>query len=147
MPLVGLVKHGQYIEESDDVDATQTVGILTRLAKIVSSQTLAGFVAEGSAPFGTVNELGELALRLSVFSGVPVVKVGRGGGGVSERTYAPFAIAAGNLTATKARILLMAALLKLGPLPRAADPASPTGAEMGATRAALDAYQEIFDTH
>jgi hypothetical protein len=82
-----------------------------------------------------------------VFSGVPVVKVGRGGEGVTEKTYAPFAIAGGNLTATKARLLLMATLLKLGPLPAAADPGNPSGAEMSATRAALERYQEIFDTH
>jgi hypothetical protein len=147
MPLVGLVKHGQYIEESDEVDATQMVGILTRLARVVASRQLAGFVAEGSAPFGTMNESAEKALRIAVFSGVPIVKVGRGGGGVSEKTYAPLAIAGGNLTATKARLLLMAALLKLGPLPALADPANPSREEIHATRAALDRYQEIFDSH
>jgi hypothetical protein len=59
----------------------------------------------------------------------------------------PFGIVGNNLSATKARILLMAALLKLGALPPAVDPAHPTDAERAATRAALDAYQEIFDTH
>jgi L-asparaginase len=147
MPLVGLVKHGQYIEETDEVDATQMVGILTRLARVLASGQLAGFVAEGSAPFGTMNESAEAAFRLAIFSGVPIVKVGRGGGGVSEKTYAPFAIAGGNLTATKARLLLIATLLKLGPLPAAADPASPTGDEIRATREALGRYQEIFDSH
>ena len=147
MPLVGLVKHGQYIEETDEIDATQEVGILTRLARVVASGALAGFVAEGSAPFGTFNESAEAAFRICVFSGVPVVKVNRGGGGVTEKTYAPFAVAGGNLTATKARLLLMASLLKLGPLPAAADPGSPTREEIGATRAALERYQEIFDSH
>jgi hypothetical protein len=104
-------------------------------------------VAEGSAPFGTVNESAEMALRLAVFSGYPVAKVGRGGGGVSEKTYSPFGIAGGNLTATKARLLLMASILKLGLLPAAADPAQPSRDEIGATRAALDRYQEIFDSH
>lgn len=147
MPLVGFVKIGQYMEISDEVDPTAQVGILTRVAQVVASGELAGFVGEGSAPFGTLNESAEAALRVAVFSGVPIVKVGRGGGGVSERTYAPFAIAGGNLTAPKARLLLMASLLKLGMLPRAADPAAPTGEEIAATRAALDRYQEIFDTH
>ena len=147
MPLVGLVKMGQYMEIGDEVDASRQVGILTRVAQVVQSGELAGFVAEGSAPFGTLSESAEAALRVAVFSGLPVVKVGRGGGGVTEKTYAPFAIAGGNLTAPKARLLLMAALLKLGALPQAADPASPTSAEVGATRAALDAYQEIFDRH
>jgi hypothetical protein len=147
MPLVGLTKHGQYIEESDEVDPTQQVGILTRLARVMANGQLCGFVAEGSAPFGTVNESAEAVLRIAVFSGVPIVKVGRGGGGVSEKTYAPFAIAGGNLTATKARLLLMACLLKFGLLPAAEDPANPTGAEIAATRAALERYQEVFDSH
>jgi L-asparaginase len=147
IPVVAIVKHGQYIEESDEVDVSQVVGIVGRLSRMLERGQLAGFVAEGSAPFGTVNESAEMAFRQAVFSGVPVVKVGRGGGGVSEKTYAPFAIAGGNLSATKARLLLMACLLKFGLLPVAADPAAPTGAEIGATRAALDAYQEIFDTH
>jgi hypothetical protein len=147
MPLCGLVKHGQYIEESDEVDPTQQIGILTMVARVMASGQLCGFVAEGAAPFGTVNESAEAVLRIAVFSGVPIVKVGRGGGGVSEKTYAPFAIAGGNLTATKARLLLMACLLKFGLLPAAADPANPTGAEIAATRAALDQYQEVFDSH
>ncbi|MEX2547970.1 MAG: asparaginase domain-containing protein [Chloroflexota bacterium] len=147
IPVVAIVKHGQYIEESDEVDVSQVVGIVGRLSRMLERNQLAGFVAEGSAPFGTMNESAEMAFRRAVFSGVPVVKVGRGGGGVSEKTYAPFAIAGGNLTATKARLLLMASLLKLGLLPAAEDPAHPTGAEIGATRAALDRYQEIFDSH
>jgi L-asparaginase len=147
MPLVGLVKMGQYMEQSDEVDASSQVGILTRVARVVGSGALGGFVAEGSAPFGTLGESAEAALRIATFSGLPIVKVGRGGGGVSEKTYAPFAIAGGNLTAPKARLLLMAALLKHGLLPRAADPANPTREELGATRAALDRYQDIFNTH
>jgi hypothetical protein len=147
MPLVGFVKIGQYMEISDEIDPAGQVGILTRVAQIVQSGALAGFVGEGSAPFGTLNSSAEAALRVAVFSGVPIVKVGRGGGGVSERTYAPFAIAGGNLSAPKARLLLMASLLKLGMLPRAADPAAPTSEEIAATRQALDRYQEIFDSH
>jgi hypothetical protein len=147
MPLVGFVKVGQYMEMADEVDPTAQVGILTRVAQVIASGVLAGFVGEGSAPFGTLSESAEAALRVAVFSGIPVVKVGRGGGGVSERTYAPFAVAGGNLSAPKARLLLMASLLKLGMLPRAEDPAAPTREEIAATRAALDSYQEIFDTH
>ena len=44
-------------------------------------------------------------------------------------------------------MLLMACLMKFGSLPVAADPASPTEAEMKATRTALDAYQHVFNTH
>jgi L-asparaginase len=56
-------------------------------------------------------------------------------------------VSGSNLTATKARMLLLAAQLKLGALPAAADPAAPTAAEVAATRAAVAAYQYIFDTH
>jgi L-asparaginase len=58
-----------------------------------------------------------------------------------------WAIAGRNLTATKARALLMAALLKLGSLPAAADPTRPTKDERAAASAVLETYQEIFDTH
>jgi hypothetical protein len=148
IPTVSLVKHGQYTEEADVVDPGQEVQVLARLERNLAGRPLAGYVAEGSAPFATLNESVEVALRTAAFSGFPVVKVGRGNAdGITESVYAPFAVAGGNLSATKARLLLMAALLRLGALPPAADPAAPTRAEMAATRAALDAYQEIFDRH
>ena len=55
--------------------------------------------------------------------------------------------AATNLTANKARFLLMACLLKFGSLPAAKDPDKPTSAELGAIRKAVKAYQAVFDTH
>jgi L-asparaginase/Glu-tRNA(Gln) amidotransferase subunit D len=148
VPVVTLVKHGQYIEESDEIDVSQEAAILARLGRALERQPLAGFVAEGSSPFGTLNESAEAALRLATFSGFPVVKVGRGNaGGVTEGVYSPFAIAGGTLTATKARLLLMACLLRFGALPPAADPSAPSAVEMGATRRALDTFQEVFDSH
>jgi hypothetical protein len=58
----------------------------------------------------------------------------------------PF-IAGANLTVTKARLLLMACLMKFGALPPAADPLRPTPAEAAATLAKISEYQAIFDTH
>jgi hypothetical protein len=79
---------------------------------------------------------------------MPVVKVSRGNAdGPVDPTRVPLAIAGSNLTATKARLLLMACLLRFGSLPPAADPLQPTAAELEATRAALAAYQTVFDTH
>jgi hypothetical protein len=148
IPGVGLFKGGQYAEPDDAVDPDRVATITGWLGAALGGTAPAGLVAEGSAPFGTVGDSAEAALRLAVFSGVPVVKVARGNAdGFVERTYAPFAIAGGNLTATKARLLLMASLLKLGALPPAADPRDPTPDEMRATRAALDAYQQLFDAH
>jgi L-asparaginase len=109
---------------------------------------LAGWIAEGSAPFGAMSNSVDAALKRATFSGMPVVKVGRGNaGGFVDPKRDPLAIAGSNLTATKARLLLMACLMKFGCLPRAADPANPTAAETEATKAKLKEYQEIFDTH
>lgn len=90
----------------------------------------------------------DAALKRATLSGMPVVKVGRGNaGGFVDATRDPLAIASSNLTATKARLLLMACLMKLGCLPPAADPAKPTAAETETTKAKLKQYKEIFDTH
>jgi hypothetical protein len=148
IPAVALVKHGQYVERTDEVQVASEAGILASIAAALARDPLAGFVAEGSAPFGTLNEAAEAALRLATFSGMPVVKAGRGNAdGVTESTYAPFGIAGGNLTATKARLLLMAALLKFGALPAAADPSAPTRDEIAATQRALEAYRAVFERH
>ena len=56
-------------------------------------------------------------------------------------------IRGGNLTATKARLLLIACLMKFGALSPAADPERPTAAETDAIMSGIAAYQEIFDTH
>ena len=52
-----------------------------------------------------------------------------------------------NLTATKARLVLMACLLRFGTPPPAADPRSPSAAELATTAATIARYQEVFDTH
>ncbi len=52
-----------------------------------------------------------------------------------------------NLDATKSRLLLMAAMMKLGRLPRAKDPRNATKQERDAIRAKVQLYQEIFDAH
>jgi hypothetical protein len=53
----------------------------------------------------------------------------------------------GNLTATKARLLLMACLMKFGSLPVPVNPDGPTEAELKALEARMAQYQTIFDTH
>jgi L-asparaginase len=79
---------------------------------------------------------------------MPIVKVGRGNAeGIVDPARSPLAVAGSNLTATKARLLLMACLMKLGSLPPAADSANPTRAEIDAVKAKLAAYQTIFNTH
>jgi L-asparaginase/Glu-tRNA(Gln) amidotransferase subunit D len=148
IPPVWLFKAGQYGEQTEEIDANGEVALNAILDRAARAHPLAGVVAEGGAPFGTVNEAAAEVLRQMAFSGFPVVHVGRGNaGGFTEQRYFPFAIAGGDHTATKARLLLMASLMKLGALPAAADPRNPTRDEMAATRVALDRYQEIFESH
>ncbi|MGE5218464.1 MAG: asparaginase domain-containing protein [Chloroflexota bacterium] len=148
IPKVTIVKHARYLPEETSGDASGEVDILARIEKNLGKAPLAGFVAEGSAPFGAMSNSVDAALKRATYSGMPVVKVGRGNaGGFVDPTRDPLAIAGSNLTATKARLLLMACLMKFGCLPPAADPAKPTAAETEATKAKLKEYQAIFDTH
>jgi L-asparaginase len=148
IPKVTIVKHARYLPEDTTGNADEEVDMLARIEKNLHDAPLAGFVAEGSAPFGAMSNSVDAALKRATFSGMPVVKVSRGNtSGFVDPSRDPLAIAGSNLTATKARLLLMACLMKLGCLPPAADPAKPTAAETEATKAVLKTYQEIFDTH
>ena len=148
IPTVTIVKHARYLPEDTSGDASSEVDILARMEKNLRAAPLAGFVAEGSAPFGAMSNAVDAALKRATFSGMPVVKVGRGNaGGYVDATRDPLAIAGSNLTATKARLLLMACLMRFGCLPPAVDPAKPSAAETEATKAKLKQYQEVFDTH
>lgn len=86
-------------------------------------------------------------LLRAVFAGMPVVKVGHGYPAGDAHRREPLFISGNNLSASKARMLLMARLLKLGSLPLSADPEHPSQAEVAATRERVSQYQELFDTH
>jgi hypothetical protein len=142
MPAVSMVKFGRYADAccgSIEIDAW--------LHHAVSAHPLGGLVGEGKNPYGSMDPMQEAALQRAAYLGYPVVKCGRGNTAGFSAPQPPWAIRAGNLTATKARILLMAASLKLGALPPARDPVSPTAAEREATASAVARYQELFDTH
>jgi L-asparaginase len=81
-----------------------------------------------------------------VYSGLPVVQCGRGNTEGFAVPTSPF-IAGSNLVVTKARMLLIACLMKLGTLPQARDPAHPTSDEIAAMAEKVAAHQSIFDTH
>ncbi|HWO43579.1 MAG TPA: asparaginase domain-containing protein [Candidatus Eisenbacteria bacterium] len=148
VPKVTIVKHARYLPNDTTGNGDDEVDILARVEKNLREAPLAGFVAEGSAPFGAMSHSVDAALRRATFSGMPVVKVGRGNAaGFVDPTRDPLAVAGSNLTATKARLLLMACLMKFGCLPPALDPARPTAAEIEATKAKLARYQAVFDTH
>jgi hypothetical protein len=148
IPSVTYVKHGRYLPDDAAQQAESEVDILARIDKNLREAPLAGFVAEGTTPSGALAGAVIAALTRAVYSGMPVVTVSRGNaeGFSSPNELYPF-VSGSNLTATKARLLMMAALLRFGCLPVAADPANPTEAEREATRAKLAALQSIFDTH
>ena len=148
IPKVTIVKHARYLPEDTSGDASREVDILARIEKNLRDAPLAGFIAEGSAPFGSMSNAVDAALKRATFSGMPVVNVSRGNAaGFVDKSRHPLAIPGSNLTATKARLLLMACLMKFGSLPSAADPAHPTQVEIDAVKAKLAQYQEVFDTH
>ena len=82
----------------------------------------------------------------ATLSGMPVVRVGRGN---NEGFAAPAGtfIGGGNLTSTKARLLLLACLLRFGALPPVADPDNPSTEELNYIMKQLTKYQDVFDTH
>ena len=148
IPKVTVVKHVRYLNDDASLDPSGEVEVLARIERNLRDFPLAGFVGEGSAPYGNLSKVVEAALLRAVFSGMPVVLTGRGNaeGLVPPRPGSLF-ITGSNLTSTKARLLLMASLLRLGALPPAADPARPTAGEVDAVRASIARYQAIFDTH
>jgi len=148
IPKVIIEKSGRYIDDTPKADTVNDVGIIARIEKNLQEAPLAGFVAEGNAPYGGMTNALGAALRIAALSGMPVVKVGRGNAeGFTPARPGDIMIAGNNLTATKARLLLMACIMRLGSLPPAKDPAQPTKAELDAVRAKIAEYQEIFDTH
>jgi L-asparaginase len=149
MPKVIVARYVNYGAD-DVIDGPDgEVEILARIDRNLSRFPLAGFVAEGSSPYGGVQESMRLALERAVLRGMPVVAVGRGGGGF----VTPFGghgslfINGSNLTAPKARMLLMACLLKFGALPVPEDPEAPTEFELDQLRKATAEYTAVFATH
>jgi len=148
IPKVTIVKHARYLTDDASGTPDSEVDLLARIDANLRTAPLAGFVAEATAPFGSMSPAVEAALRRAALSGMPVVKVSRGNAeGIVPANPVHLAIAGSNLTATKARLLLMACLLKFGALPLGADPANPTKAEVDAVRRKVAEYQEVFNTH
>jgi hypothetical protein len=147
IPSVSIVKDGGYLAEEFLSEPDAQTDLIALIAQKLSLGRLAGFVVEGLTPYGTMtSSVRQAVLQKAIYSGIPVVRVGRG---IPEGFADPheYFIAGSNLTSTKARMLLMACLMKLGSLPPAKDPDNPTAQELSATRKAVAAYQAIFDTH
>jgi L-asparaginase len=147
IPSVSILKEGGYFADDFGDEPAQEPDLAMLIEMKLRSGRLGGFVVEGLVPYGMgTSELRMKMLRKASYMGLPLVKVGRGyPEGFADPD--PYAIAGLNLTATKARMLLMAALMKFGHLPAAANPEAPTPTEVEALKAAVAAYQLVFDTH
>jgi len=147
IPKVAIVKDANYSAERINDDLDDGVDLLALISRNLERYPLSGFVLEGHAPFGTITSATRTRiLKAAVYSGIPVAIVGRGN---NEGFTAPQGVFIGgrNLTATKARLLLMACLMRFGSPPPAADPRDPTEEEAKAVKQALAEYQSVFDTH
>jgi L-asparaginase len=147
IPKVTIVKDGSYTADDYAEDPNREVDLIAQLADNLTHAPLAGFIVEGLSPYGMMTSTARHKMMLkAVHSGIPVARVGRG----NNEGFTPVRdrfIGGRNLTSTKARLLLMACLMKFGSLPPAADPDNPTEAELNAIRKKLADYQTIFDTH
>jgi L-asparaginase len=147
VPVVSIIKDGSYSTLEFGDDPALELDLIASIDHKLSMGRLTGFVIEGLVPYGSTPSQARHKLMLkAAFSGIPVCKVGRG---APEGFADPhdFQIAATNLTGTKARLLMMACLLKFGSLPAAKDPSNPTSAELDAIRKAVVQYQDVFSTH
>ena len=148
IPKVTMVRYNHYIHDTSMMSPDEEVEIFARIEKNLKDRQLAGFVAEGTISSGAVHNSLEKALKIAALSGMPIVRVSRGDeGGRVRANPSNLTIEGSNLTAVKARLLLMAALMKFGSLPPAVDPRNPTPEEEKALREKLESYQEVFDTH
>ena len=147
MPVVSIIKDGSYSGIDFGDDPALELDLIASIDHKLAMGRLAGFIVEGLVPYGSsASQARQKLMFKATFSGIPVAKVGRG---APEGFADPheFQIAASNLTATKARFLLMACLLKFGSFPPARNPDNPTASELAAIRKAVSQYQAVFDTH
>ena len=147
IPSVSIVKDGGFCGLDWDADPEAEVDLVALIGHKLSMGRLGGLVVEGTTPSGNMTSPARMRLILrAAFSGLPIVRVARG----SHEGFAdphPVIIGGSNLTSTKARLLLMACLMKFGSLPVASDPDAPTTAERARLTKAIQAYQDVFDNH
>ena len=144
---VSILKDGNYVAEDYESSIESQVDVLALLDVKLRGAPLAGFVLEGLSPYGTPTSRGRhQVLMRAVCSGLPVARVGRGNNEGFTMPVDPF-VGGRNLTSTKARLLLMACLMRFGSPPPAANPQQPTKAELDAISRKIAEYQAVFDTH
>jgi hypothetical protein len=147
IPKVAIVKDANYAAERMGEGSEDDADLLALIRRNLERYPLCGFVLEGHAPYGTTSSATrKRVLKSAVYRGMPVVLVGRGNNEGFTGPQGTF-IGGRNLTSTKARLLLMACLMRFGAPPPAADPERPTESETKAVDAVLAEYQKVFDSH
>ena len=148
VPKVTVIKHTRYQPDDFSDDVSGVVEVMARIDKNLEKAALSGFVLEGTAPYSASDEVTMAALSRAALQGMPVARVGRGHHeGFTRSNPRDLFIEGSNLTATKARLLLMACLMKFGSLPVPSDPEHPTERELDAIRTTVASYQAVFDSH
>ena len=147
IPKVAITKDASYWDDGPPNPEAE-VDLIAMIDRMLKTAPLSGFVVEGFTPYGRSASNARTSLMMrAVHSGLPVVRVGRGNTEGFVPLVNPAFIGGSNLTATKARLLLMACLMKFGALPPAANPDQPTAEETAATHGKVAEYQAIFNTH
>lgn len=147
IPKVALMKGDSWFDDDGGPNPANEKGINANIQQLLE-YPLAGIVAEGTAPYASLSASQTQALEQAVLNGLPVVRTARGDASGLVRVNADnLFIEGNNLTTTKARYLLAASLMKLGPLPYAKDPSQPSAAETAAIKSKIAQYQVIFESH
>ncbi len=156
IPRVHIFKYSHYLQEDETETPDHEVDIIARIKKASAEQydsdenvpKLHGFVLEGTSPYATGTRSQMRALEIAALSGIPVARVGRSDPGGRVLTIDDdLFIEGSNLDANKARLLLIASMLKLGRLPKARNPRNPTAGEREAIIEKIREFQEIFEMH
>ena len=157
IPRVKIIKYASYSQEDERGDPMEEVDIISWVEKANRDQSserdskrprLHGLVFEGLSPYAVGGPAQMQALWFAAASGLPVVRVGRsdpGGRVITDPN--DLTIEGSNLDSTNARLLLIASMLKLGRLPRAANPLNPTNEERSRIIEKVSEFQSIFDSH
>ena len=84
------------------INSEAEVDLVALITQMLNTAPLAGFVVEGLTPYGrTVSNARHQLMLRAVYSGLPVVRVGRGNPEGFVSTHDPSFIGGSNLTATK----------------------------------------------
>jgi hypothetical protein len=141
VPKVLIHKTAFYHRGDDD----RSAGLRADVAALLGDEALAGVVIEGRNPYGAVDRQTTEAARDAVLSGLPVVLTGRGNTAARSSPDRGRLFVTTDLPSVKARVLLMAALLRVGSLPPPRDLGNPDPRELATLEDRVATYQGIFD--